>query len=184
MRHPRRHYGDYEDYLSAQEAETPGEHHIPGEILRGDPESSRTPAPIQILAQRHGADMPETLETATYILREQIRTYSDKAIAGMRLDPQEVRALNQLIDSLTKVDRSVRQWRQIQAEEMGQLTDEEIMALLPVAASSLGLPEPSEESTGNHQSTPKESTDHDTEEPGDWPSHDDFTDTDTDPTED
>ena len=163
MRYPRRHLGDYEDYLSATEAENPGEHSIPAEIIRGNPDRSRTPAPIQILAQRHGADMPETLETATYILREQIKSYSDKAIAGMRLDPAEVRQLNQLIDSLTKVDRSVRQWRQIQAEELGSLTDEEIMALLPVAADSLGLR--ANNTTPNNQP----------EEPGDWPSDDEYT---------
>lgn len=99
------------------------------ELRRREPEQV-----AQVVHARSGADMPETLELATWLHRAALlRLQENLDDQGGQLSDEQVRRLDKLTEGLTKLDRSVRQWRRLQAEELGAMEDRELEAMIRAA---------------------------------------------------
>lgn len=111
--------------------------------------SLERPAPAaaraEMLPARTGADMPETLEAATWLMRERVAELWRRYQAEGELNPKQWGEVRAMMDPLSKLGREVRAWRKLQAEEVGAFDDAELARLLPHAAAALGIELPDEE---------------------------------------
>ncbi|MEQ9074110.1 MAG: hypothetical protein RLP09_09655 [Sandaracinaceae bacterium] len=102
---------DVSDYIEAESS--PSYEHAVTLRRPEKPDAVRA----EVVPGRMGADMPDTLERATWILRGEV----DRMLEQQQRGAVDPKALQIVVDSLTKVDRSVRQWRRIQAEEVAAI---------------------------------------------------------------
>ena len=124
---------DVADYIDAESKPDYSSSHV---ALQREPRQTEVE-----LVRRTGADMPETLEVATWLVRGQLARLWDESSHGQKpLNLKQAIRLERAIDGVTKLDRSVRQWRKLEAEELGALREEELDAVIPLALEALGIP--------------------------------------------
>ena len=103
----------------------------------------RAPRPgageVEVVPTRRGADMPEILELATWLYRDQMRALWESAQArGGHLEPEDAARFNAMQDPLTKLSREVRQWRAVEDGELAGLSDDEMREAVSAAVEHLG----------------------------------------------
>lgn len=92
---------------------------------------------VDVVPSRPGDHIVIALEDAGAICRLKLAQMKGDQNAEGDLSAQEWGRFNALVQSLTRIERSLRQWRELQRREMGELSEKEIRDLLPKALRAL-----------------------------------------------